>query len=46
MLFLSSVVTMNADKTDLGPFVCNTGYLRTQADERADDKSSDWREKS
>ena len=27
----------------LGHSVCYTGYLRTSAEERADDKSRDWR---
>ena len=25
--------------------VCNIGYLRAKTDERADDRSRDWREK-
>ena len=41
---------MNPDQTaSLGSLiwvhiVCNIGYLRTYADERADDKSRDWQD--
>ena len=36
---------MTPDKTNLGHITCNIGYLRLKAEERADDKSRDWREK-
>ena len=43
---------MNPDQTAPGSIlvwvhiVCNIGYLRAQTDERSEDKSRDWREKS
>ena len=32
----------NTMNPDLGPSVCNIGYLRTYAEDRADNKSCDW----
>ena len=56
LVFIMKANTVNPDQTapsdcSLGSSliwvhsVCNTGYLRTEADERANDKSHDWREK-
>ena len=43
--FIMEAKNMTPDKTNVGHITCNIGYLRLQAEERADDKSRDWREK-
>ena len=36
---------LRLEQSDLGPYCCNIGYQIILADEQAEDKTLDWREK-